>query len=135
MPLNKKDLIEHERKLTEIIEHANKERDAIRILIEGMSIRDDESPLIEPNGKRMTIPEAVKKLIREMDDKPFYSLDITEGIVRLGVRSRQEWNNIRPTVSSLLRDMCDKGILERKDVGTENKKKYRYRIKKDGKLF
>lgn len=132
MPLSKKDLIEHEKKLTEIIEHANKERDAIRILIEGMSIRDDESHLMESNGKRMTIPEAVKKLIREMGDKSFYSLDITEGIVRLGVRSRKDWNNIRPTVSSLLRDMCDKGILERKDVGTENKKKYRYRIKKDG---
>lgn len=127
MSLKLNDLQEHERKLTQIIEHAEKERSAIITLINGMNLRSGSTDLFEQPRPSLTIPQAVTNQVAEFGSRGFTVKEVMNGLVHSGFRDMKAMKNIRPSISGELRKKLDSGRLKRKNVGTGNKPIYEYR--------
>jgi hypothetical protein len=140
MGLNIKDLTAHEKKLTDIIEHAQKEREAIRLLIAGMRLRAEntgEQETITPapqSAKTPTIRQAIKKIIDDANGDWIMTKEVLDKLFEMGIRNRKQIKGLRPTVSTWLRKFYDMGELERENVGDPNSPKFKYRKRKDSTL-
>lgn len=128
MSLLLKDLQEHERKLTEIIEHANKEREAIRTLIKGFDLRGEGIRPAQSRPKQ-TIREAVRQQVKAFGDERFTVNQFMEKLIEVGFRDRKAMGKLRPAISGELRKLVVAGELERNNIGTDNKAIYEYHSK------
>ncbi len=125
--LNIQDLKRYEKKLMDMIEHTQKELAAVRVLIEGMAMRND----IIHKGISYTIapsiPKAVFETIRFFDHKWFTVRDIINRLIESGFRSPDYIMNQRPNISNYLSDLSEEGKLERENKGSETRPIFRYR--------
>lgn len=140
MSLKLKDLLEHEKKLKDIIKHAEVELAAISQLIDGFRIRGsyDGSTFSESSVKLeapLTIAEAVKDQIDKFNNRWFTVRQLLDALVNSGFRTEKQIRKIRPNVSGLLSDLTKEGMLIREDIGLPNKPTYRYKKRDDSNLF
>jgi len=140
MAIKLKDLEKTEKELLKLIENANKQLEAIRVLKESTVVVRPKSttavasaldPTISISGrKRGTLNNAIKEEIKKMGDEWFSPRQITERLVESGIRSRNQWNSLRATVSTTLRNIAENGELNRRNIKPEGKSEYEY-AKKD----
>lgn len=123
------DLIAHEKRLTEIISHAQKELDAIRLLISGMQMRSEVGGGSAPvsSDQRTNLPVFIRRLIDNSSTDWHTTKSVMEQVFKEGIRDRSKKANIRATVSGYLRKFYDAGLLERRNIGSPESPRYKYR--------
>ncbi len=141
MSLKLKDLLAHEQSLTNIIKHADKERSAVRFLIEGIRLRTDSFRSDSGNGQNKaigrpkTLVDFIKNQATKYGNSWFSPKMIADEIVHTGFRRKSQWNSLRPTVSTTLRKLYESGEVKRRNKGTDDKPVYEYSRMKDDELF
>lgn len=134
MSLHINDLVEYERKLDEIITHAEKEREAIRLLIKGIRMRGlviTPSPaeaVSSTNGVR--IPQISQGVVDQIDllgNHWFTVRIITKILVQLGVGKGKSEQKLRPIVANYLKKHFDNNKVERRNIGSDASPIYEYR--------
>ena len=128
MPLTIKDLREHEKKLTEIIKHAEEERGAIRLLIKGMELRSNGDEPDRPISANMTVADAITKGIEYFSPKGFTTNDLVSHLISVGFRKSSQRKNFRPNVANRLKELCSKGILQRRNISRGHKPLFKYKL-------
>jgi len=141
MTLNINDLTEHEKRLNEIIEHAEKEREAIRLLIKGMRLRNSvlasgDEALAHSNGsKAPSIAQGVINQINHFEGKWFTVRVVTGNLIRMGIGNLKDEAKLRPVVANYLKKHFDNKVLERRNIGSEASPTYEYRKYEKSRLF
>lgn len=128
MELKLNQLEQYERRLAEIIRHAEEERKAIRTLIDGINLRQtvgagNSMPTLDL--RRMSIEKAVGVVIDSNSLESYTSLEMTDYLVENG-----HWTDrdaLRPNVGTALRKLWDDNKLTRDNEGTRKKPAFRYR--------
>ncbi|MFH2054553.1 MAG: hypothetical protein ABIJ61_01230 [bacterium] len=127
--LRLKDLIAHEKELVAIISHTQKELEAIRLLISGIQMRktEDEPSQSVASAKSPGAAASVRQFIQDHAHGWFSGKDIIGWMTEKGYGGRGKRSSVRATVANYLKGYYDKGMLERKNVGSPESPKYEYR--------
>lgn len=132
--LKLQDLIAHEKQLMSVIEHAQKELDAIRLLIAGMRLRSQgeaTSRTAPPTNGNRSLAAEVARFAKEHKERWFVGSEVTNWLMETGIRPTDKRANLRATVANYLKNLYEKGDLERRNVGVGGTPKYEYRKRED----
>jgi hypothetical protein len=137
MALNLKDLHEEKTRLEQIIQHAQKELEAIDTLIAGVLLRSTESPksldsqsvVIDVSIQGKTVEAAVERIVKEFKTERHTAPSITAILKKRGYQSDNV--NLQSNVSTALKSLFDKGVLNRKNIGGK-RALYQYWLKQEG---
>ncbi len=127
MSQNIDNLLDHERRLVKIIEHTQKELEAIRLLIHGERLRMNDTVSDEGIDKPKTISEHLNEQIKNYNGDWFAGMEITKRLIRVGVKPQSELKKLRPIIANYLRKLFDSNKLERKNIGNDKSPLYKYR--------
>lgn len=128
MPLNIKDLRDEEARLKGIVQHAEKELTAIRMLISGREMRQEEVESSSRSLVGMTIRSAVEAIVAEWIDRRFTSAEMHTELKSRGFENEA---HLRANVGNALKDLSRLNKLDREDVGEDKLVKYEYFKKED----
>ena len=128
MALTLSDLLEEEKRLKEIVTHAESELKAIQTLIIGRNLRkESEQGQLFTDIKSLSMKKSVLAIHKEHDNKWFNGAEMTEEIKR---RDPSKFSkNLRTSAGNAQRDLCTEGTLIREDRGTEKVPNYSYILK------
>ena len=137
MPLNLKDLRDEKARLERIIQHAQKELEAIDTLIAGIVLREVQSQtnspiqsvVIDVSLQGKTAEAAVESIVRKFKNDRHTAPSVTAILKERGYQPDNE--NLQPNVSTALKTLCDKGILNRRNIGGK-RALYQYWLKEEG---
>ena len=125
MSLNIIDLVEHVKSLTAIIEHAQKELDAVKTLIAGLNLRQ---PVVN-DSNIPTMAPSIKKLVSFMHNE-LKTMWLTSSQATLEFVSRfpkRDGKHVRTNVGMAQKQLVDDGVLMRKNLGDATTPKYTYK--------
>lgn len=126
MSLKFRDLVDHESRLTEIIEHAEKERDAIRLLIQGMKLRGESKETQDQSVGRASIKEVCIQRLEQLGDSRFTVNDLVGHVIVTGLKTKDDLKVLRPTVANYMKKWYDLGAVDRRNIGLKKKPVYQY---------
>lgn len=134
MGLTKQGLLEHKRRLEEVIEHSKRELSAVNVLLEGFELRaNGDHPAEESDTNNgMTLKDMIANVVEHYPHAKFTAGDICQGLVDRGFKKRSDWDSYRPTVSHVLRVMAERGQLSRTNAGESGTKKFVYQKTQKG---
>lgn len=130
MPLKTKDLEDERARLQGVISLAKEALDAIDKLLAVRYKENITEDAQETNIKKMSVKKAVLAIQKENYPAFFTNSQMEEKILMRDPKRKYKGRGLRTNIGNAHRDLCNEGILEKKDIGINKQTEYAYRFKK-----